>query len=128
MKNRILLTIILGLFTITISNAQKIKLKNEIVYIDGKECMKYKFINGKTEINLYELNSDDEFMHMSSLSGLTKIYFVSLNETMETRRNGVWKWRVKDLINHGVINTECVFNEEKAKQYFKKFNEKKEYQ
>ncbi len=106
------------------AQAQNVKLKNDILYINGNECLSYKFQYSKTEITLFELNTDKELIYMNSNGDFTKYTFTTLNKSMESRRGSSWNWILKDFVNQGVIDSNCNLNEIKVTSYIEKFDEK----
>lgn len=122
------------LFTISgLVNAQKIKLKKDKVICDGVEILKYEFRDYKTELYLFELDSDEESVFIQWHNNETrdyrdddylKIHFLKLDLKMETSNaDGSWKYTIKWLMENKLVNSEGQFDVDKIKLFIKKYDE-----
>lgn len=110
---------------------QKVKLKDDKVFIDDKECMKYTSKSLATKSSFSTLdNKPLFFIDLISTGkgvndGYIKVTFIDSDEfvTMETGFNK--KAIISHLIEMGVIN-DCKFYPEKIKDYVKRYDQKYE--
>jgi len=128
MKKIILLFILL--MSIGLVQAQKIKFKKGIVYIDGKECLKY----DSTDPNNVEISNLDDTQTIflkfirtgkGPNDGLyTKVTFVEQNKSL-TSQSYIFtkKLLVKKLIKNGVLKN-GEFNPAKIDKFIMRYDEK----
>ena len=133
MKIKILSAIFLSVFAIGTIIAQKVKLKDNIVYLDGKEIMKYEKREMGSELYLYQLNDDNEDIFIQFRNNGTvkyreddyvKILFVKQDKSLETTKSHTNAGRIKWLLQNKVINTDGSINPEKTDTFIKKYDEK----
>jgi len=110
--------------------SQEVKLKNGIVYIDGKECMKYD--KDATNVTFQDMNGDDIIIlkyirtNGTQESLYEKVIFVKLNKELTTKSYIFTKsLLIEKLVKSNAI-VDCVLNEEKVNVFILKYDEKVE--
>ena len=125
MKKILLLLLFLNSFA---TFSQDINFKKGIVYVDGKECMKYD--SDGTNISFQNMSGDDIMIikylrpdgTQSSL--YTKVIFIESHQEL-TSRNYIFtkKALVEKLLKSNALQ-DCTLNEEKVRTFVMKFDEK----
>jgi hypothetical protein len=124
------LFLILSFLTVTTLFSQEIDFKKGIVYIDGKECLKYESEGNNT--TLKNLNGDDivtiQYLRPdgSQQSLYNKIIFLEYNKSF-TSKNYIYtrKALVEKLLKSNVL-VECAINSDKIDTFILKYDEKVE--
>ena len=114
------------MFTIGFTNAQKVKIKKDIVYLDGTECLK---ISGDSNnVSFSDLEGNEimflKFIHNSRYARLyTKITFFDQDLSF-TSSSYIFnkKLLIKKLIDDGTLKN-CKLDAEKVKRFVTKFDE-----
>ncbi|WP_284463472.1 hypothetical protein [Chryseobacterium sp.] len=124
------------LFTLAITFScfafgQKVKLKNDKLFIDDKECMKYTSKELGTKNSFFSLDGKPLFFLdvISTGKGIDDGYIkISFTDSEEIVTMGVGyskKSIVSQLIEMGVIDN-CKINSERIKDYVKRYDQKYE--
>lgn len=121
---KIVLITVLVLFGLS-GNAQKVKFKKGVVYVDGKECLKYETASASTEIYIYDLDGNEIIFYQRNRDGLygTKIVFTEIDVELENDYAYGKSGLIKKLILNKVLSSDCALDEEKAKSFAKKFDQ-----
>ena len=125
MKKTILLLVFLNSFSIF---SQDINFKKGIVYIDGKECMKYD--SDATTVSFQNMNGDDMMVlkfirpDRSQASLYTKVVFIESHQEL-TSQSYIFtkKTLVEKLLKSNAL-VDCTLNEDKVKTFVLKYDEK----
>lgn len=130
MKIRILLITLF--FSFNFINAQKVKLKNEKISIDGKEVLKYEKID-MNNIVLYPLDKDSEIIQISRMDNETndigddyvKFYFIESKLKLESNSIGRrgWEYYIEWLVKNKVLDSDGILNTEKVEQVVSRYDE-----
>jgi len=125
MKKALLFLLFLNSFAIF---SQDVNFKKGIVYVDGKECMKYD--SGATNVTFQNMNGDDimilKFLRpdgtQSSL--YVKVIFIESRQEL-TSKSYIFtkKLLVEKLLKSNALQ-DCALNEEKVGNFVLKFDEK----
>ena len=130
MKLKNILLIIIAILSMSIVNAQKVKLKKGKVILEKKEILKYE--KSAMELSLYELNEDDEIIFIKWMDNETtnyieddfiKIHFIKLDLVCELSSGYGRKGIINKLLKEKVLSPNGKFNEEKAEKFVKKYDE-----
>ena len=124
------LSILFSLTTPTL--AQKIKLKNDKVLIDGREL--FKFEKGNRYISLFSLETDEELIMIRQDHGGTPgpeirdddytVYtFLKEDVKAEISSYNLWQNNIKFLLEQRVFDENGVMNAERIKSFKVKFDE-----
>ena len=113
-------------------NAQKVKLKNEKISIDGKEVLKYEKID-MNNIVLYPIDKDSEIIQISRMDNETndigddyvKFYFIESKLKLESNSIGRrgWEYYIEWLVKNKVIDSDGILNKERVEQVVSRFDE-----
>ena len=130
MKIRIFLIALFISFNFII--AQKVKLKNEKISIDGKEVLKYEKID-MNNIVLYPIDKDSEIIQISRMDNETndigddyvKFYFIESKLKLESNSIGRrgWEYYIEWLVKNKVIDSDGILNKERVEQVVSRFDE-----
>ena len=120
------------IFTLNSVHAQKVKLKKDIVYVDGEATFSYAKKTQGTELVIYALNTKDELLTAIFYPGnkeirddnYYKIVFTSENKSLEYTRAYWGKSLIKWLLEQEVLNAESGINSEKIDGFISKYDEK----
>jgi len=121
----------LAILTSFFAFGQKVKLKDDKVFIDDKECMKYTSKSLATKNSFSSLDGKPLFfIDLISTGkgvddGYVKISFVDSDEFVTMETGFTKKMIISQLIEMGVINN-CTFYPEKIKDYVKRYDQKYE--
>ncbi|MBV7267980.1 hypothetical protein [Winogradskyella luteola] len=126
MKKRILVIITMSVFFVSFVNAQKIKIKKNTVYVDGKECLK---ISGDSNnVSFSDMSGNElfflKFIHNSPYVSLyTKVTFFEEDMSF-TSSSYVFtkKLLIKKLVSDGTLK-DCKLISEKLKRFVQKYDE-----
>lgn len=131
MKSNLILLLFLNLALVL--NAQKVKLKDDKVLLDGVSVLKYELRDYKTEIYLFELDKAEESVfiqfHNNETNDISddnylKIHFLDLDLKMETSNaSGSWKYTVSWLLENKILGADGKFDAEKIELFIKKYDE-----
>lgn len=125
MKNNLLL-ICLFLSFFGICQAQKVKLKKEVIFIDGKEVLNFDKKSHNNEYVIYELNTKNEIINVVSNvnEGYKKIIFTESKKSLETTL-GYWNSSfIKWLIEQDVLSLDGKLNGNKIDSFIEKYDER----
>lgn len=108
--------------------SQDVNFKKGIVYVDGKECMK--FDSDATNVTFQNMNGDDIMILKylrpdgSQSSLYTKVIFIESHQEL-TSRSYIFtkKILVEKLLKSNALQ-DCALNEEKVRTFVMKFDEK----
>lgn len=104
---------------------QKIKLKDDKVFVDAKECLNYKS-KGSTKNSFFTLDGKPAFyvdlIIVDGKGSYEKVSFVDSDEIATMRNEFSRKAIISQLIEMGVIEN-CKINPEKIKDYIKRYNQ-----
>lgn len=118
-----------------LSLAQKVKMKNEVVTIDGVEMFNFQKTKFMDEYYFYQLGTKTEVINIAlnrngtpenNDDDYTKIYFKNSNVVIESK--SIWFGLnsapvIEKLIQENVISIEGIVNEENLKLFYTKYNE-----
>ena len=127
MKKALVILLFLSSFAVF---SQDINFKKGIVYIDGKECMKYDSDGGN--ITFQNMNGDDMMIIKylrpdgTQQSLYTKVIFIESRQEL-TSKNYIFtkKALVEKLLKSNALEN-CALNDEKVANFVLKFDEKVE--
>lgn len=127
MKNNILVLFVLF---VSFMFAQEIKFKKGIVYIDGKECLKYD--NDVNNVSFQNLDGDDIFAIQylrpdgTQASLYTKVVFFEYRREL-TSQNYIYakKSLIERLLKSNVLDN-CTIDGDKLETFIMKYDEKVE--
>lgn len=129
MRKRLIGTLVFSMFAIGLANAQKIKIKKGIVYIDGTECLK---VSGDSNTVAFSTLEDEEIIFVKYVhgSGHNLLYnkVVFLKEEMELSSSTLTftkKYLLKKLIKSGVLK-DCMLDSDKVEKFVIRYDEKVE--
>lgn len=114
-----------------LSFGQKVKLKDDKVFIDGQDCMKHTSKALGTKNSFSSLDGKALFFidFISTGKGINdgyiKISFIDSDEFVTRETGFTKKMIISQLIEMGVIDN-CIFHPEKIKDYVKRYDQKYE--
>lgn len=132
-KNILLLVLLLSITGII--NAQKVKLKKGIVYIDGNETLKYEKRFENTELLLFPLEGEEETIFIKydgngtrgynlMADDFIKIHFIKQNLKLESGSHAeFWKQIIKWMAQNKIFNTDGTLNDEKVEKFVDRYHE-----
>ena len=128
---KILVSFLLIFFSFVLGqNKVDVKLKNDIVYVDGNECLKYSspFMGNTT--TFYSLEGEKLFYFDvrdagKNSQGYIKIGFTDSDYTATVKNEISRKNIIKGLIEEGALEN-CKINQEKIKNFVTRFDQKYE--
>ncbi|GLB47958.1 hypothetical protein [Neptunitalea lumnitzerae] len=134
MKVKTLLFFFLAVFTLTIANAQKVKIKKGIVSVDGKETFTTDKKGLSNSYSLFTLDGEKEIIFVNWNSNETVGYgeddFVQvtfLDDNLKIESATSLKISAKNLfqllIKDKVINLDGTVNPDKLDRFFTKYDE-----
>ncbi len=132
MKKLLFLTTILFIGIISISNAQKVKLKKGNLLVDGKEVMTYDREDfGTQKIHLFDKNKTEQILMIKNQNetrgyyddDFIQIKFLQMGEMVEMKLNKSWKGIIRWLIEQKIITMDGMLNEEKIPLFVKNYDE-----
>lgn len=132
MKKLLLLTTILFIGTISISNAQKIKLKKGNLLVDGKEIMTYDREDmGTQKIHLFDKNKTEQILMIRNQNETRSYYdddfvqikFLQIGEMVEMKLDKTWKGIIGWLIEREIITLDGMLNEKNIPLFVKNYDE-----
>lgn len=106
--------------------SQKVKLKKEVIYIEGKEALSFEKKSHNNEYAIYELNTKNEIVNVVSNvnEGYKKIIFTESKKSLETTL-GYWNSSfIKWLIEQNVLSIDGKLNSNKIDYFIEKYDEK----
>lgn len=123
MKRFVILICALLSFT-AICNAQAVKLKNNTIYLDGKETWSFDRNESKTEYFIYELGTKKEIINIISLEGgFKRVLFVDSRKHMKTK-NAFWgKTLIQWMLEQKVLNVNGALDDNKVDLFIAKYDE-----
>lgn len=120
-----------ALIITSLTFGQKVKLKDDKVFIDDKECLKYasKALGTKNSFS----SLDGKILFFVDListgkgvdDGYVKISFIDSDEFVTMQTGFTKKMIISQLIEMGIINN-CTFYPDKIKDYVKRYDQKYE--
>ncbi|MCF8277297.1 MAG: hypothetical protein K9J17_11235 [Flavobacteriales bacterium] len=133
----VLKTLVFLIFLVTYSatsSAQKIKLKNDKVLIDGRELFRFEKGNHPGWISLFSLETDEELIMIKQDHGGTPgpdyrdddytIYtFLKEDIKAEISSYNLWQNNIKFLLEQRVFDENGVMNADRIKSFKVKFDE-----
>ena len=121
------------LFTASTLNAQKVKLKKEVVYIDDVPTFGYQKKAMGNELYVYSLNTKDELLHIivdnnkteSKVDDGKRIVFAKQNTTIQSKnfRGRDYEFLLALLLEEKVINLKGEINADNLKRFKSKFDD-----
>ena len=132
-KNILLLILFLSITGII--NAQKVKLKKGIVYIDGNETLKYEKSFQDSELLLFPLDGEEEIIFIKYDDNGTrgynlmsddfiKIHFIKQDLKLESGSHAeFWKQIIKWMYQNKIFNVDGTLNDEKVKKFVDRYHE-----
>ena len=121
------------LLTATSVTAQKIKLKDDILYFGDKATFSYAKKSLNNELYVYKLNTKEELLNMivdnnnteSKVDDGKKIVFTKQNTTIQSKtfRNRKWDFLIALLIEEKVIDLKGDINLDNLKRFKAKYDE-----
>ena len=133
MKREILLMLFCSFFLIQTAQAQKVKLKDGIVYLDGEEFMAYESRDFGREFYVYELDDKenevilvqlkDAAVNSRSYEAFVKIYFIRENKSLDITKRGTRKSFIKWFIENKVLTKDGRLNPEKIDLFIVKYDD-----
>lgn len=132
MKLKNLLLLLITIISYNVVNAQKVKLKNEFIYIDGVKVFKYEKNAGEGWLSIYDLDSDDEIIFIRENNNGTSGYrnddytqykFLKEDIVIEISTYTYWKNHVKFLYENKCFDLDGNTDKKKIQNTFDKFDE-----
>lgn len=119
--------ILFSLLTIScFAFGQKVKLKDDILFIDSKECMHYSSKQLGTKNVFSSLDGKALFfIDFISTGKYVKISFTDSDEIATIQSNVTRKKIIEQFLELGLIK-DCTFFPEKIKNYIKRYDQKYE--
>ena len=119
------------MFTFYNAQAQKVKLKNEVIYVDGEATFSYAKKTHGTELVVYTLNTKDELFTAIFYSGDAQInddnyyrlVFTTENKSMEYTRTYWNKFLIQWLLEQDVLTTGGKLDASKIDGFISKYDE-----
>jgi len=93
MNIKILFTLLL-LFTLPSAYAQKVKLKNDVIYVDGEAAFSYAKRTHGTEIVVYTLNTKTNYLRQFSILVMQKQEMIIITVWCFLEKINRWSTRV----------------------------------
>jgi hypothetical protein len=125
---KIILTLALAFFVISLAHAQKIKITDDIVYVDGTECLKLS--GDASSISFHNLEGDEIiFLKYAKKYGklYNKVVFIDQEVSFTSQSYAFTRKNlIKKMIEDGTL-TNCQLNPEKAKKFAMKYDENVEW-
>lgn len=119
-------TLLILICSVSLSLAQKVKIKKDVVYVDGKECLKTS--NDPNNVSFFDLEGNEiffiKFIHNSRFAPLyCKITFFESNLSF-TSASFMFtkKILVNKLISDGTLK-DCKLVPEKVQRFVQKYDE-----
>lgn len=130
MITRILLSICM-IFTFCSVQAQKVKLKKDIIYVDGEARFSYAKKTHGREFVVYTLNTKDELFTAIFYSGDSensegdyyKLVFTNEKKSMEYTRTYWNKYLITWLIEQDILLVEGTMDPDKIDNFINKYDE-----
>ncbi len=130
MVARILLSICI-IFTFHSVQAQKVKLKKDVVYVDGEATFSYAKKTHGTEFVVYTLNTKDELFTAIFYPGDTenrddnyyKLVFTNEKKSLEYTRTYWNKFLISWLLEQDILTVEGTMNLSKIDNFIAKYDE-----
>ena len=131
MKLRNIFLILITIICYNLTNAQKVKLKKDFVYIDDTKVFKYDRNAGEGWLTLYNLDSDDEIIFIRENDNGTdyrdddysQYKFLKEDITIEISTYTYWKNHVKFLYKNKCFDLNGEIDPKKVQSTFDKFDE-----
>ncbi|NVK66488.1 MAG: hypothetical protein HWE22_17990 [Flavobacteriales bacterium] len=131
MNTKILFTLLL-LFTLPSAYAQKVKLKKEVIYVDGQATFSFAKRTHGTEIVVYTLNTKDELFTAIFYPGdnetrddnYYRLVFTGDDKSMEYTRAYWNKSLITWLLEQGILTTDGKLDASKIDNFISKYDEK----
>lgn len=131
MNIKILFTLLL-LFTLPSAYAQKVKMKNDVIYVDGEASFSYAKRTHGTEIVVYTLNTKDELFTAIFYSGdaetrddnYYRLVFSGEDKSMEYTRPYWNKSLIVWLLEQEVLTGDGKLDASKIDNFISKYDEK----
>ena len=107
---------------------QDINFKKGIVYVDGKECMKYD--SDATTVSFQNMNGDDimvlKFIRpdRSQASLYTKVVFIESHQELTSQSYIFTKKALVEKLLKSNALVDCTLNEDKVRTFVLKYDEK----
>lgn len=119
------------LFTFNSVQAQKVKLKKDVVYVDGEAAFSYAKKTSGTELVVYTLNTKDELLTVIFYSGnkeirddnYYKLVFTNENKLMEYTRPYWNKSLIVWLLEQNILTIDGKMNPDKIDLFITKYDE-----
>lgn len=119
------------LFTINSAHAQKIKLKKEVVYVDGEATFSYAKKTHGIEFVVYTLNTKDELFTAIFYPGnkeirddnYYKLVFTDANKSLEYTRSYWNKSLISWLFEQDLLTIDGKMNSDKIDGFITKYDE-----
>jgi len=119
------------MFSINSAHAQKVKLKNDVIYVDGEAAFSYARKMNKTELVVYNLNTKDELFTAIFYpvnikiheDNYYKIVFAHESESMEYTRVYWNKSLISWMLEQDVLTGEGKINTDKIDSFITKYDE-----
>lgn len=121
------------LLTITTLNAQEVKLKKDIVSVDGTAAFSYTKKSMGNELYVYKLNTSEELLYMvvennnteSKVDDSKRIVFTKQNVTIKSKdfRGRNFESLIKDLLQSKAINLNGEINTENLIRFRQKYDD-----
>jgi hypothetical protein len=131
MKLRNIFLLLITIICYNLTNAQKVKLKKDFVYIDDTKVFKYERNAGEGWLTLYNLDSDDEIIFIRENDNGTdyrdddysQYKFLKEDITIEISTYTYWKNHVKFLYKNKCFDLNGEIDPKKVQSTFDKFDE-----
>lgn len=127
MKKKLLSFLAFCLFAIGIANAQKIKIKKGIVYVDGIECLKVS--SDANSLAFSNLDGDDIiYVKYITSHGITYSKVIFIEQELELSSSTLTftkKFLVKKLIENNTLKN-CMLDADRIEKFVMRYDEKVE--
>lgn len=135
MKLKTILFLLISVVSYNLVSAQKVKLKNDFVLIDGVKVFKYEKNAGDGWLSLYDLNTGDEVIFIRENDNgtdgsynrdddYTQYKFINEDIVIEISTYNHWKNHVKFLYKNKCFDLEGKIDKKNVQRTFDKFDEK----
>ncbi|MCJ8291144.1 MAG: hypothetical protein HRT58_15770 [Crocinitomicaceae bacterium] len=130
MITRILLSVCM-IFTFYSVQAQKVKLKKDVIYVDGEATFSFAKKTHGTEFVVYTLNTKDELFTAIFYAGNTevrddnyyKLVFTNEKKSMEYTRTYWNKYLIGWLLEQDILNVKGEMDPDKIDGFITKYDE-----
>ena len=107
------------------SNAQKVKLKGNSIFIDAKVVLSFEKENASTQLYAYTIDSNNLAFSIQRIDDFVKIYFPKSQQVIETESLSGYSFKkfIELFIKRNIIDKDGNINEAKIADFVKQYHE-----